>query len=170
MVERKLGTKGAVLKYGMWACAVLAALILLFFLTPMLGQFFFFGILIAAGVLWGGWYLSAQSNLEFEYIFTSGELDFDKIINKSKRKRVLSVNVKDFEKFEPYKVGEHVHVKDTTVYMLASTPDCENNWYAVFTKKGAGRTMVVFEPSERMLDAMQSYIPRAVSHALHSRG
>ena len=39
--------------------------------------------------------------VEYEYLYVNGDLDIDKIMNKSKRKRVFSMNVSDLEMLAP---------------------------------------------------------------------
>ena len=58
---------------------------------PMIPYFLFFGC--AYGVYW----IISQLNLEFEYSFTNGDITVDKIINKKKRKRVVSFDAKNVE-------------------------------------------------------------------------
>ena len=57
-------------------------------------------LLIAAIVLGVCAYLFIfpGTDLEFEYLFVNGELDIDKIMAKSKRKRVKSLNITECEK------------------------------------------------------------------------
>ena len=51
---------------------------------------------------WYGFYvLKNNQRIEYDYTFTNGVLDIAKIINNSKRKRLLSMNVKDFEVVAP---------------------------------------------------------------------
>ena len=65
----------------------------------------FVGLIGAAAL--GYWtYFSAQSmQVEYEYTFTNGELDIDKIIAKSRRKAMLSVDVSKFTAFGKYNGG-----------------------------------------------------------------
>ena len=40
-------------------------------------------------------------NIEYEYIVTNGELDVDKIMGRSKRKRLVTADARNFEVFAP---------------------------------------------------------------------
>lgn len=54
-------------------------------------------LLIVLGYL--VYYLISLRKIEYEYAFTNGELDIDKIIAQRKRKRVFSASCRDFEAF-----------------------------------------------------------------------
>lgn len=60
-------------------------------------------LLIAAIVLGVCAYLFIfpGTDLEFEYLFVNGELDIDKIMAKSKRKRVKSLNITECDIMAP---------------------------------------------------------------------
>ena len=81
---------------------ILAACIL--FMPP---QFLTLSFLILCGACYGAYWLISGMNIEYEYILTNGEIDVDKIIAQRKRKRLITVNVKTFEAFRPYKAAQH---------------------------------------------------------------
>ena len=56
------------------------------------------GLIIIFGIGYGAWWLSSKFNVEYEYIVTNDTLDIDKIINKSSRKRVSSINISKVER------------------------------------------------------------------------
>lgn len=49
-------------------------------------------LILACAIIYGTYYLLSGMNIEYEYIFTNGEIDIDKII--AKRKRVHLVTIK----------------------------------------------------------------------------
>ena len=61
-----------------------------------------FGLFIMCGAIYGAWYLIKMQQIEYEYSLTNGELDVDIIRGMSKRKRVFSINCKEFEILAPY--------------------------------------------------------------------
>ena len=63
------------------------------FLTFLSGFSFVFVI----GVFYYAYKLIKNSSIEYEYILTNNELDIDKIIAKSARKRMLTVNFREIE-------------------------------------------------------------------------
>lgn len=135
---------------------ILAVILLGFSLFFLFTPFSSFVLLIDAGVVYGAYILITHFNVEYEYILTNGDIDIDKIIAKRKRKRVLSFSTKEFEIVAPYKQGENY----TNVLDLG-TRNYENAYYAVFSKDGQKKTLV-FNPPQKMIEAMRTYSPRTV--------
>lgn len=135
---------------------ILAVILLGFSLFFLFTPFSSFVLLIDAGVVYGAYILITHFNVEYEYILTNGDIDIDKITAKRKRKRVLSFSTKEFEIVAPYKQGENY----TNVLDLG-TRNYENAYYAVFSKDGQKKTLV-FNPPQKMIEAMKTYSPRTV--------
>lgn len=135
---------------------ILAVILLGFSLFFLFTPFSSFVLLIDAGVVYGAYILITHFNVEYEYILTNGDIDIDKITAKRKRKRVLSFSTKEFEIVAPYKHGENY----TNVLDLG-TRNYENAYYAVFSKDGQKKTLV-FNPPQKMIEAMKTYSPRTV--------
>ena len=58
-------------------------------------------MLISGGLAYGAYVLKNNQRIEYDYTFTNGILDIAKIINNSKRKKLLSLDVKEFEVVAP---------------------------------------------------------------------
>ncbi len=59
-------------------------------------------LILCAAAIYGGVVLTKKLNVEFEYIFTNGEIDIDMITAKSDRKRMTTFNAKDIVRVEKY--------------------------------------------------------------------
>lgn len=120
-------------------------------------------LFIDAGIVYGIYYLISTRNIEFEYIVTNGDLDIDKIISRRKRKRIFSASCKDFDvvarlnsdKYD--NEARNIKNRIETVSSMQS-PDV---YFVTLSYKGE-RTIVFFEPDERMLNAFKTFIPRKV--------
>ena len=71
-------------------------------------------ILIFAPFIWAGIVIAVvlilkRFSVEFEYALTNHDLDIDIIVAKSRRKKRLSCNVRDFEAFRPVGSTELEH-------------------------------------------------------------
>ncbi|PWM38479.1 MAG: hypothetical protein DBX66_03750 [Clostridiales bacterium] len=141
----------------------IALVFALFFLSPLLGFFSMFGYLAIAGAVYGMWYLVTAMNVEFEYVLTNGDIDVDKIIAQRKRKRLVSVKCSSFEELGKYKAAEHQNKTYQTKLMVCSNPEDPEVWYAVFNHAKLGRTLLVFNASEAMLENMKKYLPRQLA-------
>ena len=124
------------------------------------GLFPFVGLILAAGAGYGTFYLVQRMYVEYEYTFTNGELDIDKIIAKKKRKPLLSVSVGKFTAFGKYE-EEPEETDDMTVVFATSNISSEE-YYADFKHEQYGSTRLVFCPNEKMLENIQRSLPRAL--------
>ena len=137
---------------------VALAVIIFFFCTTIqaLGPFLIF-ILIALGAVC--YFLITRRNIEYEYIFTNGDLDIDAIYNKSKRKRLFSSSVKDFEIMAPVQDTAHTHelsgATETKDYSSGVTGP---NTYAFMTSYKGKRLKIIIEPNDMMLKAFSTVL------------
>ena len=115
---------------------------------------------LACGSLYGGYYLFTSQNVEYEYIFVNGEMDIDKIIARRKRKRLVTVKARSFESFGIYKAAEHANVQYANRIYACGNMNDSGNFYAVMNHPKLGRTLLVFSPNDRILNALKTYIPR----------
>lgn len=122
-----------------------------------------FGLFIMCGAIYGAWYLIKMQQIEYEYSLTNGEIDVDIIRGMSKRKRLFSINCKEFEMLAPYN-DNHKREYETpsiTKKIYACSSLTENDLYfAIFINQEHQKVLFVFEPDERMLSSFKTYIPR----------
>lgn len=100
---------------------------------------------------------------EYEYAFTNGEIDIDKIVEMKKRKRVLSFQIREVELLAPedsYYVKDFTNKPSNIVSFYPKTND--KKIYVAMITGGNQRTMLRFVPSDEFLDLCYKYNPRAV--------
>ncbi|MBR5127696.1 MAG: hypothetical protein IKU69_04620 [Roseburia sp.] len=110
------------------------------------------------------WVWRFRRNIEFEYTYYDGDLNFARIINKAKRKNIVSVNMEDVLTIAPrgdrsiykYENDSNYRYKDLTSGVSTGKV------YAVIFKGENGMCRYEFEPDEPMLDAIRVKYPRAV--------
>ena len=126
-----------------------------------------FAVFIGAAAVFGGAFLMSYLNVEYEYVYTNGELDVDIIYNRSRRKRLFSIVVKDFEIMAHAEDRAHERAFDNVqeTMSLHSGEIGPNTYVFLATIKGK-KTKVVFEPNDKMLKAISSSLQR---HKLHLR-
>ena len=168
MVRRKNTPQTTLMKVGIVAAAVFAAM-LCFLFSGALGPFSIIGTLVAFGALYGGYYLITSMNVEFEYAVTNGEIDIDKIVAQRKRVRLAGANCREVEAFGKYKQAEHASKQYQTKIFACDSPDSENLWYLAARLKEKGLTLVVFNANEKMLSAVKPFLPRPIMHEAFNR-
>lgn len=163
MVRKRSTPKDILIKLGViLACVVVVMAVMLF--SPMLGAFSMFGYLLAAGAIYGAYRLIIMQNLEYEYVITNGDLDVDKIINRNGRKRILSVKCASFETFGQYNAQEHQGGNYKTRMFACTSPADSGLWYATFNHASLGRTLLVINADNRMIEAFKKFIPKQLAY------
>lgn len=118
------------------------------------------GFILAVGAGYGTFYTMQSSYVEYEYAFTNGELDVDKIIAKKKRKALISVEVDKFTDFGKY--TEEIEEPDDMTVVISSDNIASHEYYADFQHEDYGLTRLVFAPNEKILDNIKRYLPANV--------
>lgn len=156
--EAAVKKKKTIGSYLIQAGMIFLIVFLLFFGTPIFGLF---AVPLASVVMVLCIIIFPRLNIEYEYIFCDGQLDFDKIMGGAKRKTALRI---DFEKVEimalatshaldPYKNNPQVKVKNFT------SLEPNRRVYAVIVRE-EGLLQILFEPNEKMLEAIKQKTPR----------
>ena len=149
--------KTALLVVGILLTAALAGFAVLQLGSPITA---FVGLLLAAGAGYGTFFMYRNSYIEYEYAFTNGELDIDKITGKTKRTSMVSAEVRSFTAFGKY--DENMKETEEMTVVLASDNIAEHEYYADFTHAEHGKTRLIFAPDERMLENIRKSLPAAL--------
>jgi len=158
LVKRKKSGTDYVYIAGIAVLALI--LILLVFSIPALQRL---TMLLSVVIIYGAYLLISGKNIEFEYALTNGELDIDKIINKKRRKSVLSVNCKDFEIFAKLNSEHYDKSFDAIKLRIDATSSMKSPdvYFAVFMDDKE-KVIFFFEPNEKMVDGIKKANPRNV--------
>lgn len=154
LVKKPYKSTDKAMQFFILAMALFIALAVMILASSLLGGIFIIaGLLFAAIVLYGGYYLSGNLNVEYEYCIAGSELSIDKIIDRRKRKTLCTLNLKEAEGF--YR-GEK-ELMDATVVSAAGDDDV----YTIeYTDRKHGKTLIHFSPDERTLEMISPYLPR----------
>ncbi len=143
---------------------ILGTIVLIFVILsiPFISQLGI-GLFLAAGLIYLAYRLITSRNVEYEYVVTNGDLDIDKIISQRKRKRVFSANCKEFEVVARVKSNSFSQSVQSIKNRIdaSSSVDSPDAYFATLNYKGE-KTLVIFEPDERMLNNFKIFIPRKV--------
>lgn len=101
-------------------------------------------------------FMFPRLNVEYEYVFCDGQLDFDKIMGKAKRKTALKIDFEQVEIMAPF--GSHeldqynqanVVVKDFSSRSKEAKP------YVIIFKNADKKLKILFEPNEKMISCIK---------------
>ncbi|MCL2526852.1 MAG: DUF6106 family protein [Defluviitaleaceae bacterium] len=158
IVKRQQTSRDSLKRAGL----IMAVIFISFIAFSMIPQFAPF---VVTGAVFGAWYLLSFLKVEYEYTFTSGELDIDAIYNRSRRKRVFSARVSDFEIMAH--VDDKMHhgsFEGAQTFRDYSSGVTSDNSYAFLINHENKRTKVVIEPNEIMLVALAGVLTRRKLH------
>lgn len=119
---------------------------------------------IFGALTYGLYVLKNNQRIEYDYTFTNGIFDVAKVINNSKRKKLLSVNVKEFEVVAPISdegFERMLHHKNIDKKYNVFLNKGSRLYYGIFNHEGT-KSMIVFEPGEEMIKIFKVFNPRAV--------
>ena len=126
-----------------------------------------FPIIFSVGLLGLGVWIVSGLNVEYEYIVTNNEMDIDKIIGRRKRKRMITVDLSKADDFGGYPPEEEIDA-DTTVH--ATTGLEKNAHYLLVEHNDYGKVKVIFNPNEKMREAIAQEVPKALSAKMKHDG
>lgn len=161
-IKRKTTMGTTVLKVlYIFAAVVFMGMGVLLLGTGLLGYIISF---IGLALVFSMFIMLPRFNAEFEYIFCDGQIDFDRINGGEKRKNVLKIDMDNIEILAPetshqldsYRNVQGLKIKDF------SSKDPEARKYCIFMAQGTEKTMIIFEPSEKMVDFAKQKAPRKV--------
>lgn len=109
-------------------------------------------------------FLFPRLNMEYEYVYVDGQIDFDRITGKAKRKTALRIDMEQVEIIAP----EGSHALDGYKNMTLENKDFTSGDKSVkpyiIIGKVSGKTYrIAFEPTEKMLTMMKQKSPRKIS-------
>lgn len=154
IVKKKLTFKEICIRAGIILLGVLVFSLSAFLnLAPL-------GIIIGG---WFSWFFVNNRRIEWEYSLKGKVLDIYRIIAKSRRRKMIPLELDRLEKFG--KVGDdgyNYHIKAKTRVLNFSSYNKKNAdklYYAV-VQRPKGKFMVIIEPDDFVLEQMKIFIPK----------
>ena len=132
-----------------------------FLLSPLMGSLAFIAYGITAFGFVYAWKFQKKLSIEYEYIFTNGSLDIDKILGKEERKRLYTVECKDMEFFEPYRPEKLESQKFDRRGFPCFSPADPNLYCFAYRDRTAGRSLVCINVSDELRGAISDAYERA---------
>ena len=110
--------------------------------------------------------LLKRQNREFEYVFTNGSLDIDVIYNKEWRRQLYSLDVReDVEIMAPVGGGrfESAGAQAGEPRNVGTGTAGPGSYFLLLRgREGRGKSVLVWDPSARMVQACRTWAPRTV--------
>ncbi len=133
-----------------------------------MAKYMYFIPIEIALVIYIAYKIISSMNVEYEYSVTNGDLDIDKVISKKRRKKMVSLKLRDVEYFAPFE-GEHIRVAEDAsikrIYDASSGLDAPRLHFIIYYYNSE-KTLLLFEPTDEMIDNFSHYISRSLNHTI----
>lgn len=146
---------------GIWLLALILIFVLLFVNIPVVSSF---SLLFIAGIIYGAFKLTTMLNVEYEYIITNGILDIDKIVNKSSRKRMLSLDLAKTSRIDKFNPSLLTNVNQKSVFYACNADDSNAYLIVIDSENGSGNYLV-FAPDDRIKGAIVKFVPKFIANS-----
>lgn len=138
-------------------------------LTIMLAVvFILFGMILWPALIIGvvmavvAYFVTMNADLEYEYLYLDREITIDKVMAKSKRKKVAQYDVERMEILAPIKSYHLDSYKNRQVKTVDYSSGVENQPDVRYVMYYEGGMKVILEPDMKMVQAIKSVAPRKV--------
>jgi hypothetical protein len=157
--EAGVKRKDTAASMGLKVLMIIGVIIAVFFLVA--GSFWsYIGVVIIVGVF----FLFPRLNVEYEYVFVDGQIDFDKITGKTKRKTLLRIDIDQIEIMAP--IGSHALDNFNNIRTEVrnySSLSKESKTFVIIANADNRKLRIIFEPSEKMLTMIKQKSPRKIT-------
>lgn len=128
----------------------------------LIGIVFIPGLLIAIATGVAAYFSYMNADIEYEYLYLDREISVDKVMAKSRRKKVGSYALEKMEIFAPlnsHRLDSYRnHQMKTVDYSSGIAAQPEKRYMMVWN----GDTKIILEPNAEMIKAIQGVSPRKV--------
>ena len=107
------------------------------------------------------WFLFRAQYVEYEYAFTNGDLDIDRISGKRHRKRIASIPESQIRVMAPYEAAYESEVTGYQVsrkYDASASSRAAGRWFLIYEPYENDYGFLVFQPSAKLRTAMKKYL------------
>ncbi|MBO4496647.1 MAG: hypothetical protein J5739_00425 [Lachnospiraceae bacterium] len=156
-VKRGVLTKHKVIRALIWLVALAAFVAGWLLIGP-------YGFIPCIVIVLVGVFISPSFNVDYEYVYVDGQIDFDRITSGEKRKTMLRLDLDGIEMMAPlssHRLDSFKNAQGLVKHDFSSQkPDAV--LYGIAYTEGDKRNLVVFEPGEEMLALATRKSPRKV--------
>lgn len=133
-----------------------------FFLLGMATTLSIVALVIAIVLGVGAYFAHMYSDIEYEYLYLDKEISIDRVMAKSRRKRIASYGVERMEVLAPIKSYHLDSYKNRTMKTVDYSSGVEGAPDKRYMMVYEGNTQIILEPSAEMVKAIQMVAPRKV--------
>ncbi len=157
-VECLVQARSSMLLKFLQVVSIILTVVLAFF-----GIYFLWpALIVAVGTGVGAYFLYLNADVEYEYLYLDKELTIDKVMAKSKRKRVGVFTLERMEVLAPVKSYHLDDYKNRNVKVLDYSIGVEEQPDLRYALYYEGGVKLILSPSEDLVKVMKNVAPRKV--------
>lgn len=134
----------------------------IFLILGMISTLSIAGLIIAIVLGVGAYFAHMYADIEYEYLYLDKEISIDRVMAKSRRKRIASYDVERMEIIAPvksYRLDSYKNREMKTIDYSSGVVEQPDKRYMMVYE---GNTKIFLEPSAEMIKAIQMVAPRKV--------
>lgn len=115
-----------------------------------------FGVIGAAAVIYGAYYLASNFDIEFEYCMLGKDIRIEKILSRKKRKPVAEIDYEDvlaITKIENEQAVSSYQVQKT---IMVAEKQNDNSNYIIIAKNNEGTAKIYIKPNKKMIERFET--------------
>ena len=154
LIRKKKTPSDYLAVFGVLLLGAVLATFLLAFILPMFLGFGTVVLLLVVAVFYGVYCFIQSVDVEYEYSLVNAEIDVDKIMGKRRRKRMVTVYLRNLEDFGTRKNPEFNRYMENAVVkkVFACRDKNADDVFFVVYDEGATKIMLLFNPSEKIIN------------------
>ncbi|MFA6939902.1 MAG: hypothetical protein WCQ54_02825 [Clostridiaceae bacterium] len=143
----------SIMKLLSYTFFILAAIFLIIFNFLLFSVSLIFGLVL--------FFVKNKFLLEYEYAYINGKLDIDVIVEKIKRKKVISFNVRDIEAYGDESLTDMTKYKHMAKIINAISTNDKNKVYGIYVIIENQKYYIRFTPDKKFYDLINRNNRRA---------
>lgn len=165
-VEQLIKKEKGMKEYGIVVASIAAALALIYMMitVSIFRSFAFITFIVVCGLIYLLYLLVTSINLEYEYCFTNGSLDVDKIVNMRKRARMTELNARTIDLMASRSNSNFERYLNNSSFKKVYACNNKNSddlYFVIYNEDGVGK-MLLFNPNEKIKDGFKKFNPQNV--------
>ena len=133
-------------------------------IMPVIAQVGIILFFVCAGIIYLLYNIIISIKLEYEYTFTNGALDVDKIIAAKRRKRITSLNARSIEVMASVRsseVDKYANDRSIKRYYACTAVDDPDTYFVIYSDDKK-KYMLLFNPNNEIKDGFRRLNPQKV--------
>ena len=148
--EQIVKAKPKIIHYILFMFMILLSIISLY-LVLFTNLYIGLSLLMFIICLFGIYFAKIQMKYEYEYLFTNGDLEISKIVNKSTRRSLIEVSDSDIQSIKKFHSDAEKGLKESfKIYDFTSGEEAgKDNWYKLFINSEKKTFVICLELNEK---------------------